>query len=70
MFRMAPINDARIREILTTSPTIAVLGAHHEPEKAAFYVFIVYFTQYTSWHGVWSLYEQHSFLVPVPFLGM
>jgi hypothetical protein len=36
----------------------------------AFYVFIVYFTQYTSWHGVWSLYEQHSFLVPVPFLGM
>jgi hypothetical protein len=36
----------------------------------AFYVFIVFFTQYTSWHGVWSLYEQHSFLVPVPFLGM
>ena len=38
MSRMAPINDARLREILTTSPTIAVLGAHHEPEKAAFYV--------------------------------
>lgn len=35
---MAPINDARLREILTTSPTIAVLGIHHEPEKAAFYV--------------------------------
>ncbi len=35
---MAPINDARIREILTTSPTIAVLGIHEEPEKAAFYV--------------------------------
>lgn len=35
---MASINDARIREILTTSPTIAVLGIHHEPEKAAFYV--------------------------------
>lgn len=34
----APINDARIREILTGSPTIAVLGIHHEPEKAAFYV--------------------------------
>lgn len=32
------INDARLREILTTSPTIAVLGIHHEPEKAAFYV--------------------------------
>ncbi|HLL25249.1 MAG TPA: CoA-binding protein [Kofleriaceae bacterium] len=35
---MATINDARIREILTTSPTIAVLGVHHEREKAAFYV--------------------------------
>jgi predicted CoA-binding protein len=32
------INDARLREILTGSPTIAVLGIHHEPEKAAFYV--------------------------------
>ena len=38
MFRMATINDDRIREILTSSPTIAVLGIHHEPEKAAFYV--------------------------------
>jgi uncharacterized protein len=35
---MATISDARLREILTTSPTIAVLGIHHEPEKAAFYV--------------------------------
>lgn len=37
---------------------------------ALFYVLIVFFTQYTSWNGVWSLYEQHAFLVPVPFLGM
>ena len=35
---MATINDSRIREILASSPTIAVLGVHHEPEKAAFYV--------------------------------
>lgn len=35
---MAPIKDAQLREILTTSPTIAVLGVHNEPEKAAFYV--------------------------------
>ncbi|MGN6104770.1 MAG: CoA-binding protein [Kofleriaceae bacterium] len=35
---MATINDARLREILTSSPTIAVLGVHHEPEKAAYYV--------------------------------
>lgn len=35
---MATIDDARLREILTSSPTVAVLGIHHEPEKAAFYV--------------------------------
>jgi predicted CoA-binding protein len=35
---MASINDARLREILTASPTVAVLGIHREPEKAAFYV--------------------------------
>jgi uncharacterized protein len=35
---MATINDARLREILSTSPTVAVLGIHTEPEKAAFYV--------------------------------
>ena len=35
-----------------------------------FYTLIVYFTQYLSWYGAYSLYEQHAFLVPVPFLGM
>jgi uncharacterized protein len=35
---MATINDAHLREILSSSPTIAILGVHHEPEKAAFYV--------------------------------
>jgi predicted CoA-binding protein len=35
---MLPLNDARLRELLTTSPRIAVLGIHHEPERAAFYV--------------------------------
>jgi hypothetical protein len=34
------------------------------------YVGIVYFTQFTSWYGIASLYEQHAFLVPVPFLGL
>ncbi len=33
---------------------------------AAAYVIVVFFTQFTSWNGVWSLYEQHAFLVPVP----
>jgi predicted CoA-binding protein len=35
---LATIKDAQLREILSTSPTIAVLGVHNEPEKAAFYV--------------------------------
>ena len=36
----------------------------------SFYTLIVYATQYLSWYGAFSLYEQHAFLVPVPFLGM
>jgi hypothetical protein len=40
------------------------------PPAVAFYVLVVFFTQYTAWDGVWSLYEQHAFLLPVPFLGM
>jgi predicted CoA-binding protein len=35
---MASINDARLREILTGSPTVAVLGVHTQQEKAAYYV--------------------------------
>lgn len=37
---------------------------------AAAYVLIVFLSQYTAWRGVWNLYEQHAFLLPVPFLGM
>jgi hypothetical protein len=37
---------------------------------AGFYVLIVFLSQYLSWHGVWSLYEQHAFLLPVPFFSM
>nr|AEH26472.1 hypothetical protein [uncultured Acidobacteria bacterium A2] len=37
---------------------------------ALMYVVIVFFTQYTSWSGIYSLYEQHAFLLPVPFVGM
>lgn len=35
---MTAVNDSKIREILLGSPTIAVVGIHEEPEKAAFYV--------------------------------
>ena len=34
------------------------------------YLLIVFFTQYTSWYGPASLFEQHAFLLPVPFLGL
>lgn len=34
------------------------------------YVGIVFLTQFTGWQGFWSLYEQHAFLLPVPFLNM
>jgi hypothetical protein len=34
---------------------------------AAFYVLMVFFSQYTSWEGIGSLYGQHAFLLPVPF---
>ncbi|MEM9185608.1 MAG: hypothetical protein AAGB00_03845 [Planctomycetota bacterium] len=33
------------------------------------YSLIVFLTRYASWHGVASLYEQHAFLLPAPFLG-
>jgi hypothetical protein len=36
---------------------------------AGFYVLLVALTQYTSWEGSASLYEQHAFLLPVPFMG-
>lgn len=37
---------------------------------AAAYVAIVFLSQFTAWRGIWSLYEQHAFLLPVPFLGL
>lgn len=36
----------------------------------AVYILIVFLSQFTAWRGVWSLYEQHAFLLPVPFLGL
>lgn len=35
-----------------------------------YYVLVVFFTQYTSWSGPVSLFEQHAFLLPVPFFGL
>jgi hypothetical protein len=36
---------------------------------AMMYALLVFITQYVSWYGAFSLYEQHAFLVPVPMLG-
>jgi len=37
---------------------------------AAFYVLFVYLSQFIAWGGIGSLYEQHAFLLPVPFVGL
>ncbi len=37
---------------------------------AVIYVGFVYLTQFAAWDGIWSLYEQHAFLLPVPFNEM
>jgi hypothetical protein len=50
--------------------TFRLLGRLAIIPVAAFYVLIVFLSQYTSWGGVASLYEQHAFLLPVPFLNL
>jgi hypothetical protein len=33
------------------------------------YVVIVFFSQCAAWGGIFGLYEQHAFLLPVPFFS-
>jgi cytochrome bd-type quinol oxidase subunit 1 len=47
-----------------------VLGRVAITAAALLYVAVVFGAQYTSWGGAGSLYEQHAFLLPVPFLNM
>lgn len=49
---------------------IRLLGRLAILPVALFYVLVVVLAQYTSWLGIWSVYEQHAFLLPVPFLNM
>jgi hypothetical protein len=50
--------------------TFRVLGRVAIVAAALLYVLVVFGAQYTSWGGASSLYEQHAFLLPVPFLNM
>jgi hypothetical protein len=47
-----------------------VLGRLAIVSAALLYVLVVFLAQFISWEGVGSLYEQHAFLLPVPFLNM
>ena len=49
---------------------VRLLGRMAIVVTAVFYVLVVFFAQYTSWGGASSLYEQHAFLLPVPFFNM
>jgi hypothetical protein len=50
--------------------SVRILGRIAIIPVSLFYVLVVVLAQYTSWGGVWSLFEQHAFLLPVPFLNM
>ncbi|MDF1753039.1 MAG: hypothetical protein P1U89_09715 [Verrucomicrobiales bacterium] len=47
-----------------------ILGRIGMLPAAAVYVFVVWISQYLSWHGSYSLLEQHAFLLPAPMLGL
>lgn len=46
------------------SARLAILPA------VAAYVFVVFTSPHLGWRGLNSLYEQHAFLLPVPFVGV
>jgi hypothetical protein len=46
---------------------VRILGRIAIIPAALLYVMVVFLAQYTSWGGVGSLYQQHAFLLPVPF---
>jgi hypothetical protein len=47
-----------------------ITGALPVPLFVVVYGFFVWLSQYVSWYGPLSLYEQHAFLLPVPFTGL
>ncbi len=59
--RQPPFKWRRLRLLLTLVMLLPAVAA------ALIYTLFVFFSRYTSWYGVWSLFEQHAFLLPVPF---
>jgi hypothetical protein len=51
-------------------PFFLVTGLLPVPFLVLLYGLFVWLSQYLSWYGVGSLYEQHPFLLPVPFTGL
>lgn len=47
-----------------------VIGRIAIVPTALLYVLVVFLAQYISWDGTGSLFEQHAFLLPVPFLNL
>ncbi len=46
------------------------LGRLVVPPVVFAYVVVVFGSQHLGWHGISSLYEQHAFLLPVPFTNL
>ena len=44
------------------------LGRFAMVPVVAAYVLVVFTSPHLGWHGIGSLYEQHAFLLPVPFV--
>jgi len=40
------------------------------PTIVAFYLFVLFGSQFTSWDGVDTWVRQHALLVPLPFIGV
>src|SRR5262249_32089370 len=82
--RLRPPHELRKREKRRAFSTAASIVGYSVPRHwifrvlgrmaivvaATFYVMVFFFAQSTSWGGASSLYEQHAFLLPVPFFSM
>ncbi len=68
--RMINTISSIVGHTLTRHWIFRLLGRMAIVVTAVFYVLVVFLAQYTSWGGAISLYEQHAFLLPVPFFNM